>query len=88
MKTFISTSAIEYGGDTGDRQVDENVPAGEGLLAQLSQQWEAEAQAVVDTGVHLVILRQSLVLGREGGLLAALLPAYRSGFGGTLGRGD
>ena len=86
--TFISSTAVEYAGDTGDRRVDENAAPGTGgFLAELAQVWEAEAQRVRETGARLVLLRQSLVLGREGGTLAALLPVYRSGFGGTLGPG-
>jgi len=53
----------------------------------MAQVWEAEAQRVRETGARLVLLRQSLVLGRDGGTLAGLLPLYRSGFGGTLGPG-
>lgn len=86
--TFISSTAVEYAGDTGDRQVDEQAAPGTGgFLAELAQVWEAEAQRVREAGARLVLLRQSLVLGREGGTLAALLPVYRSGFGGTLGPG-
>jgi uncharacterized protein len=79
-RTFISSTAIEYAGDTGDRQVGERAAAGKGFLAELSRLWEAEAQRVSETGARLV-------LGREGGVLAGLLPLYRSGFGGTLGPG-
>jgi uncharacterized protein (TIGR01777 family) len=86
-RTFISSSAIEYAGPTGDRQVDETASAGTGFLAELAQLWEAEARRVSETGTRLVLLRQSLVLGREGGTLAGLLPVYRKGFGGTLGPG-
>jgi hypothetical protein len=87
-RTLISSTAVEYTGDTGDRQVDEKAAPGTGgFLAELAQVWEAEAQRVRETGARLVLLRQSLVLGREGGTLAGLLPLYRSGFGGTLGPG-
>jgi len=87
-RTLISSSAVEYTGDTGDRQVDEQAAPGTGgFLAEMAQMWEAEAQRVHETGARLVLLRQSLVLGREGGTFAALLPMYRSGFGGTLAPG-
>jgi uncharacterized protein (TIGR01777 family) len=87
-RTLVSSTAVEYSGDTGDRQVDETAVPGKGFLAELSQLWEAEAQRVSETGARLVLLRQSLVLGREGGVLAGLLPFYRFGFGGTLGPGE
>ena len=85
--TLISSTAIEYAGNTGDRQVDETAAPGKGFLAELSKLWEAEAQRVNETGARLMLLRQSLVLGREGGVLAGLLLLYRWGFGGTLGPG-
>src|SRR5215471_13333808 len=34
-RTFISSTAIEYAGNTGGRQVDERAAAGEGFLADL-----------------------------------------------------
>src|SRR5215468_6677130 len=86
-RTFISSTAIEYAGNTGEQQVDETAAAGKGFLAELSKRWEAEAQRVSETGARLVLLRQSLVLGRDGGVLAGLLPLYRRGLGGTLGPG-
>ncbi|AKV00061.1 Cell division inhibitor [Labilithrix luteola] len=87
-RTFVSSSAIEYAGDTGDALVDETASLGKGFTAELAAMWETEARRAVDTGARLVLLRQSLVLGREGGTIAALLPIYRRGFGGTLGPGQ
>src|SRR5215470_17890315 len=69
-RTFISSTAIEYAGNTGDQQLDERAPAGTGFLAELSRLWEAEARHVCETGARLVLMRQSLVLGCEGGVLA------------------
>ena len=86
--TFISSTAIEYAGNTGDQPVDETAaPGTSGFLTELAQVWETEALRVHESGARLVLLRQSLVLGREGGTLAALVPVYRRGFGGTLGPG-
>src|SRR5215470_6541015 len=76
-RTFISSTAIEYAGNTGDRLIDETATAGKGFLAELSRLWETEAQQVSETGARLVLLRQSLVMGREGGVLAGLLPLSR-----------
>jgi uncharacterized protein (TIGR01777 family) len=87
-RTFISSSAVEYMGNTGDQLVDEQAAPGTGrFLTEMAQVWEAEAQRVRETGARLVLLRQSLVLARDGGTLAALLPVYRRGFGGTYGPG-
>jgi uncharacterized protein (TIGR01777 family) len=86
-RAFISSTAVEYAGDTGDLEVDETAPAGTGFLAELARVWEDEARRASDTGARVVLLRQSLVLGREGGTLAGLLPVFRLGLGGTLGPG-
>jgi uncharacterized protein (TIGR01777 family) len=87
-RTFISSTAVEYAGNTGDQPVDETAaPGTSGFLTELAQVWETEALSVHESGARLVLLRQSLVLGREGGTLAALLPVYRRGFGGTLSPG-
>ncbi len=87
-RTFISSTAIEYAGNTADQEVDETASPGAGFLAGLTQQWETEASRTSETGARLVLLRQSLVLGREGGVVAGFLPAFRRGFGGTLGSGN
>src|SRR5208283_5241235 len=38
---FLSASAIGYYGDRGEELLTESSPAGEGFLAEVSQQWEA-----------------------------------------------
>ena len=41
--TLVAASAIGWYGDTGDREVDESAPAGQGFLARLVRAWEAAA---------------------------------------------
>ncbi len=84
-RVLISASGIGYYGDTGDREVDENSPAGAGFLAEVCRAWEGEAMKVRDARV--VILRIGLVLGREGGTMKRILPVFRAGLGGRLGSG-
>src|SRR5450432_2119927 len=40
-RVLLSGSAVGYYGDTGDREVDENSPAGTDFLADVAAQWEA-----------------------------------------------
>jgi uncharacterized protein (TIGR01777 family) len=87
IRTFISASAVEYAGDTGEAEVDESAPPGTGFLATVSAQWEPPALAATELGARVVILRNGLVLGRDGGLFAALLPLFRRGLGGPIGSG-
>lgn len=84
-RVLISASGVGYYGDTGDREVDENSPAGAGFLAEVCRAWEGEAMKVRDARV--VILRIGLVLGREGGTMTRILPVFRAGLGGRLGSG-
>lgn len=85
-RIFASASAVGYYGNSGDRPVDENTPAGEGFLAGICRAWEAEAFRAEALGVRTVALRLGLVLGK-GGALAKLAPVYRLGAGAALGSG-
>lgn len=84
-RVLVNASGIGYYGDTGDREVDENSPAGTGFLAEVCRAWEAEAMQV--RNARVVILRIGLVLGREGGTIKRILPLFRAGLGGRLGSG-
>jgi uncharacterized protein (TIGR01777 family) len=84
-RVLVSASGIGFYGDTVDREVDENSPAGSGFLAEVCRAWEAEAMRVRDARV--VLLRIGLVLGREGGTMKRLLPVFRAGLGGRLASG-
>jgi uncharacterized protein (TIGR01777 family) len=86
VKTFLSSSAVEYSGDTGDQITDETTAPGRGFLADMAQKWEAAAGEAVPLGVRVVVMRHGLVLGSDGATFASLAPIFRRGFGGTLGR--
>ncbi|MDO5727732.1 MAG: TIGR01777 family oxidoreductase [Bowdeniella nasicola] len=84
---FISGSAIGYYGDRGNEQLTETANAGCGFLSGVCQAWEAAATGAIDAGVRTVFARTGNVIDREGGLLQALLPAYRAHLGARLGDG-
>ncbi|GII01908.1 epimerase [Planobispora takensis] len=84
---FLSGSAIGYYGDTGDREVDESSPSGEGFMAEVVRAWEAEAEVAAAAGIRTVLLRTGLVLSREGGMLTRILPIFKLGLGAPLGSG-
>ncbi|MBI3721790.1 MAG: UbiX family flavin prenyltransferase, partial [Fimbriimonas ginsengisoli] len=63
---WINASGIGYG-DTGDREVDERTPLGQGFLAELCAAWEREM--LHKPGCRTVALRMGPVLSNEGGLL-------------------
>ncbi|MCG5530350.1 TIGR01777 family oxidoreductase [Halorhodospira halochloris] len=86
-RCLISGSAMGYYGDRGDEEITEQSPAGNEFIAELCQQWESAAQQAEDYGVRVALVRIGLVLDRDGGSLAKMLPAFKMGLGGTLGSG-
>lgn len=84
---FVSASAIGIYGDRGDDVLDERAAPGDGFLADVCRSWESEAMAVRAVGVRAVCVRVGIVLGRDGGALATMLPPFRLGLGGRLGSG-
>lgn len=85
-RLLVSGSAVGYYGARGDAALDERAPAGGDFLARLAAEWEATARTVEDRA-RVALLRTGLVLGRGGGALATMLPAFRLGLGGPLGDG-
>jgi uncharacterized protein (TIGR01777 family) len=85
-RVLVSASAIGFYGETGDRVVDEDSPAGSGFLSEVTQAWEAEAMKATLLGVRVVCLRIGFVLGR-GGAMKLVAPIFRAGLGGRLGSG-
>jgi len=84
---LMNASAVGYYGPRGDEELDEEAPSGAGFLASLCREWEGAAQAAERLGVRVVMPRIGVVLGNEGGALAKMLPVFRMGLGGPLGRG-
>ncbi|MFF1557004.1 TIGR01777 family oxidoreductase [Streptomyces sp. NPDC058279] len=86
-KVLVCGSAIGYYGDTADRTVDEDAPAGEGFLPSVCVEWEAAAAPARAAGVRTVFARTGLVVSAEGGAWGKLFPIFRAGLGGRLGDG-
>jgi uncharacterized protein (TIGR01777 family) len=86
-RTLIQASAVGWYGDTGDREVTEEAPAGNSFLADLCRVWEAAARPAEDAGTRVVLLRTGLPIDGEGGLLKPLLLPFRLGAGAKIGAG-
>lgn len=86
-KLLLSTSAIGYYGDRGEAELTEESPPGQDFLAQLAQEWEAEAFKAQDLGIRTAVTRFGIVLGRNGGLLGKLVPVFNAFVGGPAGSG-
>ncbi|MEY4492779.1 MAG: hypothetical protein RL355_128 [Actinomycetota bacterium] len=86
-KTLINASAIGFYGDTADRSVDERSNAGTGFLADVVVAWEKATDAAKLAGVRVVNIRTGLVVAKNGGAWAKILPIFKLGAGGVLGNG-
>ncbi|XP_011092856.1 epimerase family protein SDR39U1 homolog, chloroplastic-like isoform X2 [Sesamum indicum] len=85
-KVLISATAVGYYGTSETRVFDENSPSGNDYLAEVCREWEAAALRV-NKDVRIVLIRTGIVLGKEGGALAKMIPLFKMFAGGPLGSG-
>jgi uncharacterized protein len=86
-RVLVAASAIGIYGDRGDEVLTESSAPGPGFLADVCREWEAEAARAAEFGLRVVSLRIGFVLGKDGGALAKMAPAFRLFAGGRLGSG-
>ena len=89
-RVLLSGSAVGFYGDCGDRELDEFAPAGGDFGARMCDAWESAARAAaaaVESPMRVCCLRTGIVLSRDGGMLARMLPAFKLGLGAQLGDG-
>jgi hypothetical protein len=86
-QVLVSASAVGFYGEQGDRPVTEDTPPTPGFTHDLCAAWEREAEKATALGVRVCRMRIGVVLDRDGGALARMLPAFRLGAGGRLGSG-
>jgi uncharacterized protein (TIGR01777 family) len=87
-QVLICASAIGYYGSRGDEVLTETSPPGRDFLAQVVVDWEQAARQAETLGIRVVPLRFGVVLGKDGGALAKMLPPFRLGLGGRLASGQ
>ena len=86
-RVLVSGSAVGFYGDRADEVLTESSAPRSDFLSTLCQEWERAADAASSSGVRVVLLRTGVVLGREGGALAQMLPPFMLGAGGPIGSG-
>jgi uncharacterized protein len=85
---WVSGSAVGiYGTRKDDDVVDEQAPPGQGVLAEICVAWEAATAPARRAGARVALARTGIALGREGGALAKMLPAFKAFAGGPIGDG-
>lgn len=89
VPVMISASAIGiYGTDRGDEELTEDSPRGDGFLADLVADWEADTAPAREAGVRVPLIRTGIVQSPKGGPLHLLRPLFEAGLGGRLGDGE
>lgn len=85
-KVLISATAVGYYGSSETQVFDEQSPSGNDYLAEVCREWEANALKV-NEDVRLALIRIGIVLGKDGGALAKMIPLFMMFAGGPLGSG-
>ncbi|MBI5208884.1 MAG: TIGR01777 family protein [Elusimicrobia bacterium] len=83
-KVLVNASAVGCYGDRGDAECREDADVGEGFLADLCRDWEAEAAKF---GGRTVLLRLGMVLAADGGALPLMALPFWLRVGGPVGTG-
>lgn len=85
---LVSGSGIGYYGLRGDEVLTEASTAGTGFLADVCQQWESATAPAEAAGIRVAHIRTGIVLAAKGGAFGKILPLFKLGLGGKLGKGD
>jgi len=87
-QTLLSASGVDFYGNRGDEPLRETSARGDGFLPEVCVAWEEAARIARDAGLRVAALRFGMVLSPRGGALRLMLPVFRIGAGGRIGRGD
>jgi uncharacterized protein (TIGR01777 family) len=85
---LCSASGAGYYGNRGDDFLKEDEKSGNDFLASVSVDWEAEALKGTARGIRVALMRFGVILGKGGGALAKMIPAFKSFVGGPIGSGN
>lgn len=86
-RAYVSPSGVGYYGCSETATFDESSGPGDDFLARVCVAWEATADRASAFGMRVAKIRTGLVLGKDGGALARLLPLFKLGAGGIVGSG-
>ena len=85
---LCSASGAGYYGNRGDDLLKEDEKPGVDFLASVSADWEAEAWQAAVKGIRVALMRFGVILGKAGGALAKMIPAFKFFVGGPIGNGN
>ena len=84
---LVNASAVGIYGPRGEEALSEDSPLGSDFLATTCAAWEEAARKAEPLGARVALIRTGVVLGREGGALAKMLPPFKAFLGGRIGGG-
>ncbi|MDF1796021.1 MAG: TIGR01777 family oxidoreductase [Coxiellaceae bacterium] len=84
---LLNASAIGYYPSSDQTQTEENFVNSkeQSFSRELVSEWESCAQKATQYGSEVSCLRTGVVLGKDGGMLAKILPAFKCGLGSVMG---
>ncbi len=91
MKTkpevLVSSSGVDYYGDTGSSEMHEDSPPANSFLGKLTHDWEQAALKAGQYGVRVVCLRTGFVMAADSDAVKKLIMPFKFFVGGPLGSG-
>ena len=87
-RAIVSASGVGFYGSRGAERLTEESATGDGFLAEVCRVWEDSLEPARAAGIRVVSTRFGLVLGGAGGLLAAMLSAFKLAAGARFGDGS
>jgi len=83
-EVLVNASAVGFYGTSETATFNESSSSGNDYLAEVCREWEG---AAMKADCRVVILRTGIVLAKEGGALAKMVPVFSMFAGGPLGSG-
>jgi hypothetical protein len=88
-KLWINSGSATIHRHAEDKPMDDdNTEFGEGFSVEVCKQWETAFEKCITPSTRKIVLRISMVLGRDAGVLPVMIRLARKGLGGTMGSGN
>lgn len=86
-EVFVSASGVDYYGDKGEMELDENSSPGDTVTAKVCVDWEKETKKAEQYGVRAVSMRTGLVLASDSPAIKKMMLPFKLFVGGPPGGG-
>ena len=86
LNVFVSASGSGFYPDSLEL-MEEDSPKGEGFISDLTADWEKALDPLEQKNIRIVKMRTAVILDKEHGALARMLPFFKLGLGAAVGSG-